>query len=278
MVYGGSQARGQLRAAAASLHHMQAMPDLSRICHLHHSSRQHQILNQLRKARDGTRVLMDTSQICFHWARMGTPTEFLLDANDAKWILATYSHLNDLGHPLINRWKDSFIQTITLYSICVRHYLRWQGRKEESETKTFPVRAQCWRRWVVDMHTDNEDTLPGLSWWGNHGLCAPLVTHLLVWFSFSKASLEIIFLVIILLKVTPESMHLLLFPVYLVCIHPYWRNTVAQQKDSDIEWLYPPWQTMPKSPHQHTTPRVVYFTILRDVLTSFFNTCHWHII
>ena len=41
-----------------------AMRDLSRICYLHHSSRQHQILiNPLSEARDGTHILMDPSQV-----------------------------------------------------------------------------------------------------------------------------------------------------------------------------------------------------------------------
>ena len=48
MAYGGSQARGQIGAVAASLHH---------------SSQQHRILSPLSEARDGTRVLMDTSEI-----------------------------------------------------------------------------------------------------------------------------------------------------------------------------------------------------------------------
>ena len=39
------------------------MPDPSCICNLHHSSRQHQILNPSREAKDHTCVLMDTSQI-----------------------------------------------------------------------------------------------------------------------------------------------------------------------------------------------------------------------
>jgi len=50
-----------------------ATQDLSHVCDLHHSSRQHQILNIPSKARDRTHVLMDTSQICFHWATRGTP-------------------------------------------------------------------------------------------------------------------------------------------------------------------------------------------------------------
>ena len=40
-----------------------AMWDLSRVCDLHHSSQQHQILNPLSKVRDGTCVLMDASQV-----------------------------------------------------------------------------------------------------------------------------------------------------------------------------------------------------------------------
>ena len=43
-----------------------AMRDPSGICGLHHRSWQHQILNPLSEARDRTRILMDTSQICFH--------------------------------------------------------------------------------------------------------------------------------------------------------------------------------------------------------------------
>ena len=46
----------------------------SGVCDLYHSSRQCQILNPLREARDRTCVLMDTSQIRFCWATMGTPT------------------------------------------------------------------------------------------------------------------------------------------------------------------------------------------------------------
>ena len=46
--YGGSQARGPIRAEAAGLHH---------------SSLQHEILNPLSKAKDRTHILMDTSQV-----------------------------------------------------------------------------------------------------------------------------------------------------------------------------------------------------------------------
>jgi len=46
---------------------------LSHICGLHHSSQQCQVLNPLREARDGTCILMDTSQIRYCWAMVGTP-------------------------------------------------------------------------------------------------------------------------------------------------------------------------------------------------------------
>ena len=41
-----------------------ATEDLSHVCDLHHSSRQHQILNPLSEAKDQTCVLMDTIWIC----------------------------------------------------------------------------------------------------------------------------------------------------------------------------------------------------------------------
>ena len=39
------------------------MPDLTHVCDLHHSSWQRQILNPLSKARDRTRVLLESSWV-----------------------------------------------------------------------------------------------------------------------------------------------------------------------------------------------------------------------
>ena len=47
--------------------------DLSHVCDLQHSSRQHWFLNPLCKTRDRTRTLMDPSQIPYRWATTGTP-------------------------------------------------------------------------------------------------------------------------------------------------------------------------------------------------------------
>ena len=72
VAYGGSQARGQTRAAAAILHHShsnsRSKPRLR-----HHSSQQRWILNPLSEARDWTHILMDTNRVHFHWTTMGTP-------------------------------------------------------------------------------------------------------------------------------------------------------------------------------------------------------------
>ena len=50
-----------------------ATQDPSHICDLYHSSRQHQIPSPLSEARDKTHILMNTSQICFLCATVGTP-------------------------------------------------------------------------------------------------------------------------------------------------------------------------------------------------------------
>ena len=75
LAHGGSQARGQVRAVAAGLHlsHITTQ-DLSCVCNLHHSLWQCQILNPRGEARDQTCILMDASQVNFHWATMGTPS------------------------------------------------------------------------------------------------------------------------------------------------------------------------------------------------------------
>ena len=67
--YGSFQARSQIRAYITAT----AMQDLSRICNLHHSSQQCQILNPLSEARDRTSVLMDTSWIRYCCTTVGTP-------------------------------------------------------------------------------------------------------------------------------------------------------------------------------------------------------------
>ena len=49
-----------------------AMPDLTYICDLQHSSQQFQNLNPPNEARDQTCILLDASQMHFCWATTGT--------------------------------------------------------------------------------------------------------------------------------------------------------------------------------------------------------------
>ena len=66
MTYGGSQARGQIRATAARYTTAIATRDPDRACDLHHGSRQHHIPDPLNEARDRTRILMVTNWIRLH--------------------------------------------------------------------------------------------------------------------------------------------------------------------------------------------------------------------
>ena len=55
------------------------------ISYLHHSSQQRRISYPLSKARDQTRILMDTSRIRFCFATTGTPKILLFKLNTMAW-------------------------------------------------------------------------------------------------------------------------------------------------------------------------------------------------
>ena len=59
-----------------------ATQDPSCICDLHHSSRQHWILNPLSKARDRTPVLMDVSQVRYLLSHEGNSHHILKDREE----------------------------------------------------------------------------------------------------------------------------------------------------------------------------------------------------
>ena len=72
------------------------MPDSSHICDLHHSSWQCQILNPLREARGQTCILIDASQIHFHWATTGmqvTSSFKRYNKSTAIWVQRITEHL-----------------------------------------------------------------------------------------------------------------------------------------------------------------------------------------
>ena len=71
-----------------------AMPEPSCICNLHQSSQRHQILNPLSEARDQICIIMDTNQICFHYAMRGTPASSL---NSTRFSSVLANSHNDTG-------------------------------------------------------------------------------------------------------------------------------------------------------------------------------------
>ena len=74
VAYGGSQARGPVRATAASLHHKHSNTMyLTCDCHLHHSSQKCQFLNPLSETRGWNCNLIVPNQICFCCVTTGTP-------------------------------------------------------------------------------------------------------------------------------------------------------------------------------------------------------------
>ena len=85
MAYGNLQARDRIRAAAAILPTATATRNPSCICDLHHSSQQCQILNWVSEAKDGTRILMDSSWVWYHWATTGTPLSVILNL---LWVVS----------------------------------------------------------------------------------------------------------------------------------------------------------------------------------------------
>ena len=93
--YIGSQARGWIGAVAASLCYSTAMWHLIHVCNLHHSSQQGWIPDPLSEARDRICLLMDTSQICFCCATMGTPTSANIILRNYLFLLLLY--INNLG-------------------------------------------------------------------------------------------------------------------------------------------------------------------------------------
>ena len=72
MAYGDSQARGRIGAIAGSLCHSHSNARSKPILQ-HHSSQQGWIPNSLSEARDQTHILIDASQIRYHWDTVGIP-------------------------------------------------------------------------------------------------------------------------------------------------------------------------------------------------------------
>ena len=87
-----------------------AMQDLSHVCDLHHSSRQHWILKPLNEARNRTCILMDTSQVCYHWATTGTPPHCFYPFNHQSTPhLGCFHLLAIINHASMNMLVQIFV-------------------------------------------------------------------------------------------------------------------------------------------------------------------------
>ena len=87
-----------------------AMPDLSYICDIHHSSQPHWILNPLSGARDWTCILMDTSRVLNPLSHNGNSRKIII----LKWASMPFSQeekkrKDRLTHhssaPQLGQWK-----------------------------------------------------------------------------------------------------------------------------------------------------------------------------
>ena len=89
-----------------------ATPDLSHVCDLYHSSPQCWTLNPMSEARDQTHIFMDTSQVRYHWATIGTPQSRHFRN---KWVVNSVSFVRSFSsrNPY---WK------VTIVNYLVKHW------------------------------------------------------------------------------------------------------------------------------------------------------------
>ena len=96
MAYGSSQARGKLELQLPAYATATAIWDPSHVCNLHHSSRQCWFLNPLTKARDRTRILMDTSWVHKLLSHNGNSLYLLLAYGNGFIYLCIYLFITHL--------------------------------------------------------------------------------------------------------------------------------------------------------------------------------------
>ena len=155
--YGGSQTRGQiveLELQLPAYTTATAMPDLSCIGDLHHSSQQHQIHNPLSEAKDQTRNLMAPSRICFRYATMGTHDgNFSSNAPSTRLCPLHYLRLqpNPLRLPCPHQtpahqgWHRIFF--FFLWTYWWHMDVPRLGVKSQSQFQPMP---QLWQHWILN--------------------------------------------------------------------------------------------------------------------------------
>ena len=157
--YGSSQARGWIRATAASLQpQLMPMQDPNYICDLRHSSCQRRIPNSLSEARDQTRVLMDTSWVHYRWATMGTP-EPSFKGLTVRWV----------GRQGLRWPRGEWSSTAEPAGVQSGASTRWQGGTHLQEGQGRERQAAALRRASC---SSEKELLTDLSWEGPRRLRA----------------------------------------------------------------------------------------------------------
>ena len=146
VVYGGSQARGLIRAKSAGL------------CHSHSNARpepnlwptlqpwQCQILNPLNEARDPTHNLMAPSWIYFHYATTGTP-KALFTSEEIEAQGGSISHQSLHSHWWALTWTSLFVMLSLLChdTILILQFLgQVRGEEAGRESSKLKMRPPFW--------------------------------------------------------------------------------------------------------------------------------------
>ena len=105
----GTESKLQLPAYSTAT----AIQDPSRVCKLCHSSQQCQILNPLSKARESTRILMDTSKVCNPLSHNGNSLLFHF-----KCHISSFSFRNP---PHLSYFSENYPLLTFLVTIVFRH-------------------------------------------------------------------------------------------------------------------------------------------------------------
>ena len=122
VAYGSSQARDRIGAVAAGPHHS------------HAGSWQCWILNPLSEARDRTCVLMDPSQIRYHWATMGTLKPLLLSAVSGLSLLRILRSYWTSCSPQSLEYACFVLLQVTAWSLSALRSLPWTTKSESGKS------------------------------------------------------------------------------------------------------------------------------------------------